>query len=90
MAVDPLKQDGDNEMIRPKLVLWAAEQHDALRSSSETPSSNLVMRCGVFSPCHINLFPTKIFQEFIYHRSAILWVSSLVVFYLGIINMFVF
>lgn len=46
MDADPLKRNRDNEVIRPKLVSRAPEQHGTLGSPLETPPSNLAMRCG--------------------------------------------
>lgn len=46
MDADPLKRNGDNEVIRPEVVLRAPEQHAALGSPLETPPSNLAIRCG--------------------------------------------
>lgn len=42
MDADPLKRNGDNEVIRPKLVSWAPEQHAALRSPLETRGVGVV------------------------------------------------
>lgn len=43
--------------------------------SSETPSSNLAMRCGVFSLGHIRLLSTTFCQRFICYSCAILLAS---------------
>lgn len=43
MAADPFKQNGDNETIRPKLVLSVPVYHTAHRRPSETPPSGLLM-----------------------------------------------